>query len=51
VIQLIVLLLVIGVVLYLIETMLPIDPTIKRIIHVVVCLCVLLYILRFFAIL
>lgn len=49
-ITLIVTLLVVGVLLYLVETNLPIDPGIKKIIHVVVLLAVILYICRFFGV-
>ena len=47
-IELIVVLAVIGVVLYLIETQLPIDPSIKVIIRVVVVIVVVLWLLRVF---
>jgi type III secretory pathway component EscS len=50
-VRLIIVLVVIGVVLYLVQTALPIDATIKRIIHIVVVLCVCLWLLRAFAIL
>jgi hypothetical protein len=42
---LIVVLLVIGLVLYLVETLLPLDPTIKMIIRVVLVLIVILWLL------
>lgn len=48
-IHLIITLVLVGVVLYVVEALLPIEPWIKRIIHVVVVLCVLLYLLRTFA--
>jgi hypothetical protein len=43
--QLIVVLVVIGLILYLVETLLPIDPTIKQVIRVVVVLAVILWLL------
>ena len=43
--QLIVVLIVIGLILYLVETLLPIDPTIKQIIRVVIVLAVILWLL------
>ena len=49
-ITLVVVLVVIGLVLWLIEARLPIDPTIKRVIEVVVILAVCLYLLRFFGV-
>jgi uncharacterized membrane protein YwzB len=49
-IGLIVSLIILGVVLWAVESLIPMDPMIKRIIQVVVVLCVLLYVLRFFAI-
>jgi hypothetical protein len=50
VIQLVVLLIILGVILWAVETLIPMDPTLKRIIYVIVLLCVILYVLRFFAI-
>jgi hypothetical protein len=44
-IQLVVVLVVIGLLLWLVETQLPIDPTIKRILHVVVIVAVVLWLL------
>jgi len=44
-IQLIVVLIVIGLILYLVETLLPIDPTIKQIIRVVIVIAVILWLL------
>jgi hypothetical protein len=44
-IQLIVVLIVIGLVLYLVETVLPLDPTIKLIIRVVLVLAVVIWLL------
>jgi hypothetical protein len=43
--QLIVVLIVIGLILYLVETLLPIDPTIKQVIRVVIVLAVILWLL------
>ena len=50
-IQLVVLLVIIGVALYVIETLLPIDATIKKLIHIVVILAVLLWLLQAFGLL
>jgi hypothetical protein len=47
-IGLIVALIVVGVLLWAVESLIPMDATIRRVIQVVVVLCVLLYILRFF---
>jgi hypothetical protein len=44
-IQIVVVLIVLGVLLYVVETLLPIDATIKRIIHIVIILCVLIWLL------
>jgi hypothetical protein len=44
-VQIIVLLIVVGVLLYVVETLLPIDATIKRIIHIVIILAVLIWLL------
>jgi hypothetical protein len=44
-IQLIVVLIVIGLILYLVETLLPIDPTIKQVIRVVIVLALILWLL------
>jgi hypothetical protein len=49
-IGLIVTLVIVGVILWAVESLLPIHPTIKRIIHVVIIICVLLYVLRFFGV-
>ncbi len=46
--SLVVTLLVVGLLLYVIESLLPIDATIKRIIHVVVVVVVLLWLLSIF---
>jgi hypothetical protein len=50
VIQLVVLLIIIGVILWAVETLIPMDPTYKRIIYVVILLCVIIYVIRFFGI-
>jgi hypothetical protein len=47
---LIVLLVVVGLCLYLIETYIPLDPVIKTVIRVVVVLCVVLYLLSAFGV-
>lgn len=49
-INVIIVLVVVGVVLYIVETLLPIDATIKRIIHIVVVLAVCLWLLQAFGI-
>jgi len=49
-IALIVLLVVVGLCLYLIETYIPLDPVIKTVIRVVVVLCVVLYLLSAFGV-
>ena len=49
-IGLIIVLVIIGVCLYLIENFVPMDPTIKTVIRVVVVLCVVLYLLQAFGI-
>jgi len=43
--QFIVILVVIGLILYLVETLLPIDPVIKQVIRVVVVIAVILWLL------
>jgi len=43
--QLIVVLIVIGLILYLVETLLPLDPAIKQVIRVVIVLAVILWLL------
>lgn len=48
-ISLIIGLVIVGVVLWAIETLIPLDPMIKRIISVLIVLAVLLWILRAFA--
>jgi hypothetical protein len=50
-IELILVLVVIGVCLYLIESFIPMDPAIKTVIRVLVVLCLVLYLLRVFGIL
>ena len=50
-ISLVITLLVVGVLLYLFETYVPLDGTIKKIIHIVVIVCVVLYVLSAFGIL
>jgi hypothetical protein len=49
-ISLIITLVIVGVLLWAVETLLPIEPTIKRLIDVVVVLAVLVYLLRYFAV-
>ena len=49
-IALVVLLVVVGLCLYLIETYIPLDPVIKTVIRVVVVLCVVLYLASAFGI-
>lgn len=49
-IGLIVTLAIVGLILWAVESLLPLDPTIKRIIHVAIVICVLLYVLRFFGV-
>lgn len=46
-VQIIIVLVVVGVVLWLVQTKVPMDPTIKLIINVVVVLAVCLWLLRF----
>lgn len=50
-IALVIVLIVIGVLLWLAETYIPMDPTIKMIIRVVVIICVVLFILQAFGLL
>jgi hypothetical protein len=50
VVSLIITLVIVGVLLWAVETLLPIEPTIKRLIDVVVVLAVLVYLLRYFAV-
>ena len=49
-INVIVILAIVGVLLYVVETLLPIDATIRRIIHVVVVLAVCIWLLQTFKI-
>ncbi len=49
-ITLLVLLVVVGLCLYLVETYIPMDPVIKTVIRVVVVLCVVLYLLSAFGV-
>lgn len=49
-INVIIVLVVVGVILYIVESLLPIDATIKRIIHIVVILAVCLWLLQAFGI-
>lgn len=48
-VQLIVALVVVGVLLWAVETLIPMDPTIKRLIQVVIVVAVLIWLLRIFA--
>ena len=50
-ISLVVTLLVIGVLLWLFDTYVPLESTIKRIIQIVVIICVIVYVLRAFGVL
>lgn len=47
-VELIILLVIVGAALYLVE-LIPIDATIKRVIQVIVIVCVIVYALRFLA--
>ena len=49
-INVIVVLVIVGVLLYVVETLLPIDATIKRIIHIIVILAVCIWLLQTFKI-
>lgn len=49
-INVIIVLVVVGVLLYLVQTLLPIDRTIRRIIHIVVVLAVCIWLLQVFGI-
>lgn len=40
----------VGLVLYLIETYIPMDPAIKTVIRIVIVVCVILYLVRLFGI-
>jgi hypothetical protein len=49
-INVIIVLVIVGVLLYLVESLLPIDATIKRIIHIIVILAVCIWLLQAFRI-
>jgi hypothetical protein len=49
-INVIVVLVIVGVLLYVVESLLPIDATIKRIIHIIVILAVCIWLLQTFTI-
>jgi hypothetical protein len=49
-INVIIVLVIVGVLLYIVETLLPIDVTIKRIIHIIVILAVCIWLLQAFRI-
>ena len=49
-IGLLIVLVIVGVCLYLVENFVPMDPTIKTVIRIVVVLCVVLYLLQAFGI-
>jgi len=49
-INVIIVLVVVGVLLYVVETLLPIDATIKRIIHIIIILAVCIWLLQAFGI-
>lgn len=51
IIQLLIVLIVIGVLLWAVETLIPLDATVKRLIQVVVVVAVLIWLLRTFALL
>lgn len=51
IIQLLIVLIIIGVILWAVETLIPLDPTVKRLIQVVVVVAVLIWMLRAFALL
>jgi hypothetical protein len=48
---LVITLIVIGILLWLVETYIPMDPTIKRILYAVVIICVVLWLLTVFGVL
>jgi len=50
-VSLLVVLIIVGVVLYLVNTLIPMDARIKTVINVVVIICVLLYVLQAFGLL
>ena len=49
-INVIIVLVIVGVLLYIVETLLPIDATIKRIIHIIIILAVCIWLLQAFGI-
>jgi hypothetical protein len=49
-ISLVIGLIIVGVLLYIVETMLPMDAMVKRLIQIVVVLCLLVYVARFFGV-
>ena len=49
-INVLIVLVVVGVLLYVVETLLPIDATIKRIIHIIIILAVCIWLLQVFGI-
>ena len=49
--NLVITLIVIGVLMWLVNTYIPLDPTIKRIINIVVVVCVVLWLLAVFGVL
>lgn len=50
-IEILILLVVVGVVLWLVETMIPMDPAIRQVIRVFVVLVVVIWLLRLFGVL
>jgi hypothetical protein len=48
-VSLIISLVILGVLLWVVETLIPLDPMIRRLIEVVAVVAVLIYLLRFFA--
>ena len=48
-VHLVVALIIMGVLLWAVDSLIPMDPAIKRIIQVVVVLCVVLYVLQYVA--
>ena len=49
-INVLIVLVIVGVLLYIVETLLPLDATIKRIIHIIVILAVCIWLLQAFGI-
>ena len=49
-INVLIVLVIVGVLLYIVETLLPIDATIKRIIHIIIILAVCIWLLQAFRI-